>query len=187
MSALKHVIFFLAATMLLFACKKEEQKEEPKEHYGTTNGRTVLAYIVSDNNMSAQAQIDIREMLIGAKYLGDKDHLMIYLDDSTFPRIYDVTNSNAGQAYKDLTPVYAFDKEVNSCSYDQFLWVLNYMKEAEQPSLHGFLDEVALYTDLDKADGSTDCVLKVVRSVLIKRTEKVSQVIRWTLRRLLEL
>ena len=83
MSALKHVIFFLAATMLLFACKKEEQKEEPKEHYGTTNGRTVLAYIVSDNNMSAQAQIDIREMLIGAKYLGDKDHLMIYLDDST--------------------------------------------------------------------------------------------------------
>ena len=139
MSALKHVIFFLAATMLLFACKKEEQKEEPKEHYGTTNGRTVLAYIVSDNNMSAQAQIDIREMLIGAKYLGDKDHLMIYLDDSTFPRIYDVTNSNAGQAYKDLTPVYAFDKEVNSCSYDQFLWVLNYMKEHYASDSYGLV------------------------------------------------
>lgn len=135
----RYIIVLFAATMLLFACKKEEQKEEPTEHYGTTNGRTVLVYLVADNNMSAQAQVDIREMLVGAKYLGDKDHLMIYLDDSSKPRIYDVTNSNAGQAYKDLTPVFSFDSEINSCTYNQLLWVLNYMKEHFSAESYGLV------------------------------------------------
>ena len=135
----RYIIVLFAATMLLFSCKKEEQKEEPKEHYGTTNGRTVLVYIVADNNMSTQALIDIREMLIGAKYLGDKDHLMIYLDDNSSPRIYYVTNSNAGQAYKDLTPVFSFSSEVNSCTYDQLLWVLNYMKEHYAAESYGLV------------------------------------------------
>lgn len=126
--------------MLLFACKKDNQDDdEPKEHYGTTNGRTVLVYMVSDNNMSAQAQVDIREMLIGAKYLGDKDHLMIYLDDSSLPRIYDVTNKNADQTFKDLTPVFSFDEEINSCTYDQMLWVLNYMKEHYSAESYGLV------------------------------------------------
>lgn len=135
----RYIIVLLAATMLLFSCKKEEQKEEPEEHYGTTNGRTVLVYIVADNNMSTQALTDIREMLIGAKYLGDKDHLMIYLDDNSLPRIYDVTKSNAGQAYKDLSPVFSFDSEVNSCTYDQLLWVLNYMKEHYAAESYGLV------------------------------------------------
>lgn len=36
--------------------------------------------------------------------------------------------------------------------------IINYMKETEGASLSGFLDEVALYTDIDNYDKSADCV-----------------------------
>ena len=36
--------------------------------------------------------------------------------------------------------------------------IVNYMKETEDATLSGFLDEVALYTDIDNYDKSADCV-----------------------------
>ena len=37
--------------------------------------------------------------------------------------------------------------------------ILTYIKETGDASLHGFLDEVALYTDLDNMDRDADCVV----------------------------
>ena len=37
--------------------------------------------------------------------------------------------------------------------------VLSYMNDAEEPSLNGFLEEIALYTDIDKMDADTDAVV----------------------------
>lgn len=37
--------------------------------------------------------------------------------------------------------------------------IQSYVEGAEEPSLNGFLDEVALYTDLDHADSSENCVM----------------------------
>ena len=37
--------------------------------------------------------------------------------------------------------------------------IQSYLEGAEEPSLNGFLDEVALYTDLDNADNNEDCVV----------------------------
>ncbi len=37
--------------------------------------------------------------------------------------------------------------------------IINYIKESGDGSLHGFLDEVALYTDLDNMDKEADCVV----------------------------
>ena len=37
--------------------------------------------------------------------------------------------------------------------------ILSYIKETGDSSLNGFLDEVALYTDLDKLDADADCVV----------------------------
>ena len=36
--------------------------------------------------------------------------------------------------------------------------IISYMNDAEEPSLNGFLEEIALYTDLDKMDPNTDAV-----------------------------
>ena len=36
--------------------------------------------------------------------------------------------------------------------------VISYMNDAEEPSLNGFLEEIALYTDLDKMDPNADAV-----------------------------
>ncbi len=37
--------------------------------------------------------------------------------------------------------------------------IQSYVEGAEEPSLHGFLDEVALYTNLDNADSNENCVV----------------------------
>ena len=37
--------------------------------------------------------------------------------------------------------------------------IQSYVEGAEEPDLHGFLDEVALYTDLDSADSGENCVV----------------------------
>ncbi len=37
--------------------------------------------------------------------------------------------------------------------------IISYIKETGDSTLHGFLDEVALYTDLDKMDDNADCVV----------------------------
>ena len=37
--------------------------------------------------------------------------------------------------------------------------IQSYLEGAEEPSLNGFLDEVALYTNLDNADNNEDCVV----------------------------
>ncbi|MBQ8975359.1 MAG: UvrD-helicase domain-containing protein [Oscillospiraceae bacterium] len=37
--------------------------------------------------------------------------------------------------------------------------IINYMKENDGGSLYGFLDEIALYTDIDQYDRSADCVV----------------------------
>lgn len=37
--------------------------------------------------------------------------------------------------------------------------IISYIKETGDSSLHGFLDEVALYTDLDKMDNDAECVV----------------------------
>lgn len=37
--------------------------------------------------------------------------------------------------------------------------IQSYVEGAEEPALHGFLDEVALYTNLDSADSSENCVV----------------------------
>lgn len=37
--------------------------------------------------------------------------------------------------------------------------ILEYMKESQEPTIEGYLADVALYTDLDNYDDSTDCVV----------------------------
>ena len=124
----KYIIYILTASLLIVSCKKDEEPEPPtpSEDYGTKNGRTVLVYAIADNDMASIAVRDISEMLAGAKYMGEKDHLIVYLDDKQTPRIYDINISSAGTTYAKLTPIYQYDTEVNSCSYEQFSSVIKF-------------------------------------------------------------
>lgn len=141
MRLLRFIYCFALVSVLTAACKKDDAdtKTEPKEIYGTTDGRTVLVYMVSDNDMASQSWVDLREMLNGAKYIGEKDHLVVYMDDTSLPRIYDITAANAGQSYTELTPVYSFEEEVNSCDKQQLAWVLGYVKEHYPAKSYGMV------------------------------------------------
>ncbi len=125
----KYIIYLLALSLVVVSCKKDDDRPEPEEKHGTTNGRTVLVYAIADNNMASIATRDINEMLAGAKYLGDKDHVIVYLDDKQKPRIYDINASSVGTTYSNLTPIYKYEEEVNSCTYEQLSSVIKYTME----------------------------------------------------------
>lgn len=123
----KYIIYILTASLLIVSCKKDEEPEPtPSEDYGTKNGRTVLVYAIADNDMASIALRDISEMLAGAKYMGKKDHLIVYLDDTQKPRIYDINASTYGTTYTNLTPIYQYDTEINSCTYEQLASVIQF-------------------------------------------------------------
>ncbi len=125
----KYIIYLLALSLVVVSCKKDDDRPEPEEKHGTTNGRTVLVYAIADNDMASLAVSDINEMLAGAKYMGKKDHVIVYLDDTQKPRIYDINASSVGTTYSNLTPIYKYEEEVNSCTYEQLSSVIKYTME----------------------------------------------------------
>lgn len=60
--------------------------------------------------------MDIQEMLEGAKQMSDNDNLIVYLDDTKYPRIYTITNKNSAKTLSELQPSYTLRSDLNSAS-----------------------------------------------------------------------
>lgn len=108
------------------SCDKEEPitPEPDAPEYGTTNGRTVLVYLVAENNLASFANNDVREMLLGAKYLGAKDRMVVYIDDRSMPRIYSISFADRKKTYEELQPILQYETDKNSTassSLDDFI------------------------------------------------------------------
>lgn len=116
------------STFLLSGCKDERIEPEPPAMPDKAV-RTVLVYMVADNNLSTYANADIAEMLYGKGDIGDNDHLILYLDDWAAPRIYDITNRTTATSLGGLTPVYRYGEEQNSCTREHLFSVLQYVRD----------------------------------------------------------
>ena len=143
----KHIIYIFVVSLLLLSCKSDKIEEDPsvpvpeEPQVGTSDGRTVLVYIISDNDndMVVAAQSDVNEILAGKIYLGQKDHVIIYWDDKSLPRIYDITNKETATTFTALTPVVSYEEEINSCSYEQFTSVLQFVKNNYPAASYGLV------------------------------------------------
>lgn len=85
-------------TFVLGACGGGDDPEP----LPTSDNRTVLVYIVSDNNgLESFAQADIQEMIVG---MGDVDgrinNLLVYFDGSSTPVLYNITSDKDGVVTK---------------------------------------------------------------------------------------
>lgn len=109
------------------SCDKDKvNKTEPEETpgYGTTNGRTVLVYLVAENSLATFVVNDVKEMLLGAKYLGANDRVVVYIDDRATPRIYAISFADRNKSYEELLPVMQYESDKNSSatqSLDEFI------------------------------------------------------------------
>lgn len=109
---MKSILYTLLCTSFLFlftACEQENEAVPPVE-----GSRTVLVYIVADNNGLEEnynnqdfASQDIQEMLEGMKSVDTSIYnLVVYLDDNKAPVLYRMSKDKKGNVSKEIIKEY---------------------------------------------------------------------------------
>lgn len=112
------MLLFVAATCLFSACQSDGEDSlppvEPDANYAVS--RTLMVYMVAENNLSSKVGADFMEMQRAMKdqALQDGDRMVVYVDDVQLPRIYVLTKDTMATQ---LVETYAED--VNSSSADE--------------------------------------------------------------------
>lgn len=100
---MKHWFLFplLLLSLLLTSCHKDDEPQT------TPYRRTVLVYIVADNNgLASYAQEDLAEMKEGMAQVSDGMlHLLVYIDTGSSPRLVELKKQN-GQVVEDVVRTY---------------------------------------------------------------------------------
>lgn len=100
---MKHWFLFplLLLSLLLTSCHKDDEPQT------TPYKRTVLVYIVADNNLlSGFAEKDLAEMKEGMAQVSDGTlHLLVYIDTGSSPRLVELKKQN-GQVVEDVVRTY---------------------------------------------------------------------------------
>ena len=130
----------LASLLLLSSCKKDEPAQPiDLPQYGTTEGRVVVVYMAAENSLGSYSSTDLREMYSCAKYLGLNDHLIVYLDNTQLPRIYDFTYYSKDTPLDSIRPVRTYESDVNSCSTEAMSDVLAYVRRNYPSQSYGLV------------------------------------------------
>ena len=71
-------VFLMGVMMIgVFSCSKDDDSSE-----NDTYTRSVLVYISAQNSLKGNVDNDVIEMLAGASRMGDRDRLVLFLDDN---------------------------------------------------------------------------------------------------------
>lgn len=74
---MKKIFLLLVMTTLFTACHKDNDSEED-----VTPERTILVYVAGDNNLSNYADLDLKEMKTASLKLGNRQRLIVYVDQA---------------------------------------------------------------------------------------------------------
>lgn len=88
---MRKIIIFLLAALVLAACKESSEKSTE------TTQRTVIVYMAAENNLDYEGYLinDINELEIGSNYVPSNDHLILFVDRSSYssnPYIVEMKN-----------------------------------------------------------------------------------------------
>ena len=128
--SIRTTILTILTIATLAACHKDD---EPRE----VEARTVVVYMVAENSLNAFAASDIQEMMAGASAMGPADHLVIYVDDVSMPRIYVLDKNNKVTSYSNLTPQYTYTADMNSADASTLDRVMQYATTHYPASTYG--------------------------------------------------
>ena len=132
-------MFLMVATCSFFACSKDDETTSFVSPYA--ENRTVMVYMAAENSLSSNAITDVREMLEGMRNdtLPESDRLVIFLDDTSMPRIYVVDKNTQAVTLSELKPVLQYDEDVNSSSAKQLGAFVDYVKANYPAESYGLL------------------------------------------------
>lgn len=117
---------------VLFSCHKDDDPlPQPT--------RTVLVYMVAENSLVSYTTADIQEMMQGASQMGDGDHLVIYIDDVSTPRIYALDNQSVLTSTSQMQPVKVFSYDPNSASGETLDQVIQYTRTTYPADTYGIV------------------------------------------------
>lgn len=159
---------WIVSVILLFVSCKDEGHEEVED---TTSSHTVLIYMAAENSLSRQVYSDIREMLAGHTSLTANDHLLIYLDDTSLPCIYEVTRTSTATTREELTPVKTYEEDVNSVSAATLDDVLHFVETTYPADDYGLVlwSHASGWLPL-LSGGNTSTSVKETQKKTIRRT-----------------
>ena len=94
----------LSLTFLCIACGGDD---EPTKPANKQPHRTVLIYIVSDNDLNSYSYDDINEMLEGIKSVDTQtNNLLVYVDNTSTPVLFRITKDKKGNPIKEIIREY---------------------------------------------------------------------------------
>ncbi len=118
-------LIFSFFALFFMACHDEENGELPivPKPEPQVVSRTVLVYMIAQNNLYSFAEDDFKEMLEGMKAVDDaENNLIIYLDDLSAPRLIRLKKDETGAVAQEEIKNY---KEQNSVDPEIMKGVLN--------------------------------------------------------------
>lgn len=89
---MKHWLLLLLISLLGVSCHDDNMNDTPIAD-GVTGRRTVLVYMVAQNSLGRNGyqRQDSAEIMNGRQFLKPNDRLLLFIDDQTAPRLYQVT------------------------------------------------------------------------------------------------
>lgn len=134
----------IVATTSFFSCSKDEENDAPNPPYydeSMADSRTVLVYMVAENSLASYTASDINEMLYGMRYshLKPGDNLVVYVDDTDKPRIYNITPKDTILNAFTLKPEYTYSEDKNSADANHLGEVIDYVKRKHPAESYGLV------------------------------------------------
>ncbi len=117
---MKILYYIIAAMLLLTSCHKEEDNTRSY----TPGRRTIIAYMVGENNLSPYVQSDINEMIVASKTMPEDCRLVIYVDRSSTIEPPFIAQLN-GRKEHPVDTLYKFPGDIYSCDAEEFRNVLS--------------------------------------------------------------
>lgn len=138
MKIFSRILFFLPllfASLAFVGCKETDTLSCPENismlQPGDSAARTVLVYIMAENNLSDNAELDILEMKRGVSDIPDSCYMLAFVDDTRAPRVCRFYKNTKGVAVCDT--VLKFNEDFYSTDTAKFKEVLTWVLD-EYPS-----------------------------------------------------
>lgn len=105
MNSISKYLCGILVVFLFASCNDDDSSSTPSDG----RSRTVLVYMVADNNLGEQglADDDLSEMTEGMKQVDSSlNNLLVYVDDKSTPVLYRFTKDKKGRVSKDIVKTY---------------------------------------------------------------------------------
>ena len=116
---MKHLLTIISAILLFTACSKDDDSPSPTPEPAR---RTVIVYMVGENNLNPYMQNDINEMQQGRKQVAASENLVLYVDKlskTEMPFIAKVTTDG------NLDTLYRYEQDFYSSAPDNMVDVID--------------------------------------------------------------